>query len=251
MKLDGKVVLLTGASSGMGKEMSLLFAKEGANVVAVARRMNKLEELSKEATDLNGEIFAVEGDVTKDEDINNMVDKAMERFGKIDILVNNAGVLDNFTALGDLDDDLWNKVLDINLTAPMKISRKVLPIMVKQGKGNMINIASLGGLYGARAGTAYTASKHGLIGITKNIAYMYAEKGIRCNAICPGGVETEIMSSLEPSEFGMARVMKGVTNDIRSGSGKEIANIALFLASEDSSFINGDAIVADAGWTAY
>lgn len=251
MKLDGKVVLLTGASSGMGKEMSLLFAKEGANVVAVARRMNKLEELSKEAADLNGDIFAVEGDVTKDEDINNMVDKAMERYGKIDILVNNAGVLDNFTALGDLDDDLWNKVLDINLTAPMKISRKVLPIMVKQGKGNMINIASLGGLYGARAGTAYTASKHGLIGITKNIAYMYAEKGIRCNAICPGGVETEIMSSLEPSEFGMARVMKGVTNDIRSGSGKEIANIALFLASEDSSFINGDAIVADAGWTAY
>lgn len=251
MKLDGKVVLLTGASSGMGKEMALLFAKEGASVVAVARRMNKLEELSKEASDLSGEIIAVEGDVTKDEDISNMVDKTMKKYGKIDILVNNAGILDNFTALGDLDDKLWDKVLDINLTAPMKLSRKVLPIMEKQGKGNMINIASLGGLYGSRAGTAYTASKHGLIGITKNIAYMYAEKGIRCNAICPGGVETEIMNTLEPSKFGMERVMKGTTNNIRSGSGKEIANIALFLASEDSSFINGDAIVADAGWSAY
>ena len=251
MKLDGKVVLLTGASSGMGKEMALLFAKEGANVVAVARRMNKLEELSKEAADLSGEIVAVEGDVTKDEDINNMVEKAIEKYGKIDILVNNAGILDNFTALGDLDDELWNRVLNINLTAPMKISRKVLPIMEKQGKGNIINIASLGGLYGSRAGIAYTASKHGLIGITKNIAYMYAEKGIRCNAICPGGVETEIMNTLEPSEFGMERVMKGTTNNIRSGSGKEIANIALFLASEDSSFVNGDAIVADAGWSAY
>lgn len=251
MKLDGKVVLLTGASSGMGKEMALLFAKEGANVVAVARRLERLEELSKEADDLSGEIIAVEGDVTKDEDINNMVEKAMDKYGKIDILVNNAGILDDFTALGDLDDELWDKVLNVNLTAPMKISRKVLPIMEKQGKGNMINIASLGGLYGSRAGAAYTASKHGLIGITKNIAYMYAEKGIRCNAICPGGVETEIMNTLSPSEFGMERVMKGTTNNIRSGSGKEIANIALFLASDDSSFINGDAIVADAGWSAY
>lgn len=180
-----------------------------------------------------------------------MVDFTMDKYGRIDILINNAGILDNFTALGDLSDELWEKVININLTAPMKLSRKVIPIMEKQESGNIINISSLGGLYGSRAGAAYTASKFALTGLTKNIAYMYAEKGIRCNAISPGGVDTEISANLEPSEFGMDRVMKGTANNIRSGSGKEIATIALFLASDESSFVNGDVIVADAGWTAY
>ncbi|SMB89995.1 NAD(P)-dependent dehydrogenase, short-chain alcohol dehydrogenase family [Desulfonispora thiosulfatigenes DSM 11270] len=251
MRLEGKVVLLTGASSGMGKDMALLFAKEGAKVVAVARRKSKLDELSNEATGLPGEVVALEGDVTQDADIDHMVEYTMDKYKRIDVLVNNAGIIDNFTPLGELNDELWDKVLNVNLTAPMKLSRKVLSIMLNQEKGNIINISSLGGLYGSRAGTAYTASKFGLIGITKNIAYMYAEKGIRCNAICPGGVETEILSKLEPSKFGMERVMKGATNNIRSGTGKEIANIALFLASDESSFVNGDQIVADAGWTAY
>ena len=251
IKLERKVVLITGASSGMGKEMALLFAEEGAKVVAVARRMSKLEELSKQGKDLAGEITAFEGDVSKDADINKMVDFTVEKYGRLDVLITNAGVREDFTALGGRDAELWGKGLRINLPAPMKLSRKVLPIMEKQEKGNIINISSLGGLYGARAGIAYTASKFGLTGITKNIAYMYAEKGIRCNAICPGGVETEIMDTLQPSEFGMNRVMKGTGNNIRSGSGRELANIALFLACEDSSFVNGDTIVADAGWTAY
>ena len=251
MRLEGKVALITGASSGIGKEMTLLFAQEGARVVAVARRKDKLDELVKESSGLAGEVLAVEADVTIDSDIDNMVKSTVDKFGTVDVLINNAGIMDNFTPLGELEDDLWNRVLEINLTGPMKISRKVLSIMLDQGKGNIINVASLGGLYGARAGTAYTASKFGLIGMTKNIAYMYGEKGIRCNAICPGGVDTEIMSKLAPSEFGMERVMKGAANGIRSGSGKEIANIALFLASDESSFVNGDEIVADAGWTAY
>ena len=251
MRLEGKVVLLTGASGGMGKDMALLFAKEGAKVVAVARRMEKLEELSKEAADLTGEITPLEGDVSKVEDIDHMVDFTVEKYGRVDVLVNNAGIMDNFTPLIDVTDELWDKVMKINLEAPMKLMRKVLPIMVKQEKGNIINISSLGGIYGARAGAAYTASKHALTGITKNVAYMYANKGIRSNAICPGGVETDIMSTLQPNEFGMERIMAGVANNPSSGSGKEIADIALFLASEESSFVNGVAIAADAGWTAY
>nr|WP_300002957.1 SDR family oxidoreductase [Tissierella sp.] len=251
MRLEGKVVLLTGASGGMGKDMALLFAKEGAKVVAVARRMEKLEELSKEAAGLDGEIAALEGDVSDEKDLQNMVDFTMEKFGKIDVLVNNAGIMDNFTPLGDVTDELWDRVMNINLLAPMKLMRLVIPIMEKQEAGNIINISSLGGLYGARAGAAYTASKHALNGMTKNVAYMYAEKGIRANLICPGGVDTDIMSTLQPNEFGMERIMKGVSNNPRSGSGKEIANIALFLASDESSFVNGDSITADAGWTAY
>ena len=251
MRLNDKIVLLTGASAGIGKEMALLFAEEGAKVVAVARRMNRLEELEKQSKDFSGEIVALEGDISKNEDIDKMVDFTMDKYGKIDILVNNAGVLDNFTPLGELSDELWDKVIDINLTAPMKLARKLIPIMEKQEKGNIINISSLGGLYAGRSGTAYSASKFGLTGLTKNIAYIYAEKGIRCNAICPGSVETEIMSTLQPSEFGMERIMKGTSNNIRTGSAKEIANIALFLASDESSFISGDTIVADAGWSAY
>lgn len=251
MRLDGKTVLLTGASSGIGKSTALLFAKKGANVVAVARRMEKLEEISKEAADFPGEVVAFRGDISVDEDIDNMVAYTMERYGKIDVLMNNAGVLDNFTPLDEVTDELWDRVININLTAPMKLTRKVLPIMIKQEKGNIINTSSLGGLYGGRAGTAYSASKFGLTGLTKNVAYMYAPKGIRCNAICPGGVETEIMSNLQPSEYGMERIMKGTTNNPRSGSSDEIANIALFLASDESSFVSGDTIVADAGWTAY
>lgn len=251
MRLDGKVVLLTGASSGMGKEMALLFAKEGAKVVAVARRRDRLDQVSEEAAGLSGQVVGLEGDVTKLEDIDKMVDFAMDKYGRIDVLVNNAGIMDNFTPLADVSDELWDRVLNLNLLAPMKLMRKIIPIMEKQEKGNIINTSSLGGLYGARAGAAYTASKFALTGLTKNVAYMYAEKGIRANAICPGGVDTEIMSSLQPNEFGMERIMKGVSNNPRSGSGREIANIALFLASDESSFINGDTIVADAGWTAY
>ena len=251
MKLDGKVVLLTGASSGMGREMALVFAKEGAKVVAVARRTEKLEELSKEASNLGGELTSLTVDLSKEEDINRMVDFTMNKYERIDVLVNNAGILDDFTPLGELSNELWDKVLSVNLVAPMKISRKVLIIMGEQGKGNIINIASLGGLYGGRAGAAYTVSKFGVVGLTKNIAYMYAERGIRCNAICPGGVETEITKNLQASTFGMERVMHGSSNNIRSATTKEIANIALFLASEESSIINGDMIIADAGWTAY
>lgn len=251
MRLENKVVLLTGASSGMGRDMALLFAKEGAKVVAVARREEKLKEIADQSKDFAGEILACEGDVSKQEDIDKMVDFTMGKYNRIDVLVNNAGVMDNFEAVADVTDEDWDKILSINLTAPMRILRKVIPIMIKQEKGNIINISSLGGLYGARAGASYTSSKFALTGLTKNTAYMYAEKGIRCNSIHPGGVDTEISKNLKPNEFGMDRVMKGVANNLRSGSGEEIANIALFLASEESSFVNGAAIVADAGWTAY
>ena len=124
--------------------------------------------------------------------------------------------------------------------------------MVKQEKGNIINIASIGGLFGARAGVAYTASKHGLVGLTKNTAFMYANKGIRCNAICPGAVATNIGETMRaPSQFGLERAMSGMGTNPKTGEALDIAKVALFLASDDSGFINGATITADAGWTAY
>lgn len=251
MKLNEKIILITGASSGVGREISLLFAEEGATVVAVARRKDKLDELAKEASSFPGEIVSMEGDITIDENIDLVVNSMMDRYGRIDVLVNSAGVMDDFSAVGDLTDEQFNKVTSINFIAPMKLCRKVVPIMEKQEKGNIINMASLAGLYGGRAGAAYTTSKYALIGLTKNIAYMYAEKGIRCNAICPSGVDTGISDNIKPNEFGLNRVIKGTGNGTGSASTRDIANLALFLASDDSRFISGDAIVADAGWTAY
>lgn len=251
MRLDEKIVLVTGASSGIGKEIALLFAKEGARVVAVARRINKLEELVNSTIGYNGIIIPFEGDVSKQEDMDKLVDYIIKNFGRIDILVNNAGNLDNFTPVHDLSDELWENILDINLTAPMKLARKIIPFMIQAESGNIVNVASIGGLNGARGGAAYTASKFGLVGLSKNIGFMYANKGIRCNVICPGGVDTEITSNQKPNTFGVERIMSGTGNNIRSGSPEEIANIALFLASDESSLINGATIVADAGWTAY
>ncbi len=252
MKLCGKVAVVTGASSGMGKAIALLYAKEGASVVAVARRKEKLNELIEESKDYEGKIIAMQGDVSRKEDNEKMIDLAIESFGKIDILVNNAGVMDEMMPVAEVTDELWNKVLSVNLDGPFYACRKAVNSMLKQGSGIIINVGSIGGLNGCRAGTSYTASKYALLGLTKNIGFMYADKGIRCNIICPGGVESEIGVGIShPSEFGFSRVRLGMGNVPRTGSPEEIATIALFLATDDSSFVNGTEIVADAGWTAF
>ena len=250
MRLEGKVAVVTGASSGMGRAIALLFAKEGAKVVAVARRKERLEEIAQQAP--AGSIIPVQGDMGKKEDIENMIEQAVSQFGKLDILVNNAGIMDDFTPAGDVSDDLWERVININLTGPFRAVRKALDYMLKQGSGTIVNVASIGGLFGSRAGAAYTASKHGLVGFTKNTAFMYGDKGIRSNVICPGGVATEIvenMTNVHP--YGAQKAQSGTAGNIRMGSSEEIANIALFLASDESSLVNGATLVADAGWTAY
>ncbi|WP_195263449.1 SDR family NAD(P)-dependent oxidoreductase [Clostridium sp. 1001275B_160808_H3] len=252
MKLNGKVAVVTGASSGMGRSIALLYAKEGAFVVAVARRKEKLDELIEASKDYEGKIITMQGDVSKKEDNEKMIDLAIERFGKIDILVNNAGVMDEMMPVAEVPDELWEKVMSVNLNGPFYACRKAVNSMLKQGSGIIINVGSIGGLNGCRAGVSYTASKYALLGLTKNIGFMYADKGIRCNIICPGGVESEIGVGIShPSEFGFSRVRLGMGNVPRSGSPDEIATIALFLATDDSSFVNGTEIVADAGWTAF
>ncbi len=198
-------------------------------------------------------ILPVAGDVTSEEDVGAAVALAAERWGRVDILVNNAGIMDDMTPVGDLSDALWDRVMDVNLKAPMRLTREVLAGMLAQGRGNIINIASVCGLQGGRTGAAYTASKHALIGLTKNTAFMYADKGIRCNAICPGYVATGLAAAgaLNPSALGMERALAGRGLSPRTAQPEEIANVALFLASDESGSINGAAMVADSGWTAY
>lgn len=252
-RLEQKTAVVTGASSGIGRAIALLFAREGASVVAVARRKERLEALARLAKQQGGgPVIPFPGDVTVRRDMEQMIELAIEKFGRLDILVNNAGLMDEMTPVGDVSDELWEKIIAVNLTGPFYACRKAVTVMAAQGGGNIINISSLGGLHGSRAGASYTASKFALTGMTKNIAFQYAPKGIRCNAICPGGVETEIgVGMAHPNPFGMERVMSGVKNNPRSGTAEEIAAIALFLASRESSFVNGAALPADAGWTAY
>ncbi len=252
MRLKDKVVILTGASSGMGRAGALRFAEEGAKVVAVARRKERLEELVEAAKDLSGEIYAIQGDVSCDEDINRVIEETMERFGRIDVLVNNAGILDDYLSADNMTDEMWNKVLNVNVTGPMKLIRGVINHMINQGSGNIINIASVGGLFGARGGMAYVASKHALLGMTKHIGFIFQDKGIRCNAIAPGGVNTEIAGTVgNPNMAVLEKLNKGFQVLPVTGEGEDIGNIMVFLASDESRFINGATIVADGGWTAF
>lgn len=254
MRLSGKVVIVTGASSGMGRSIASLFAKEGAKVLAVARRLERLEDLAKETSEFEGELIPFAGDMMDKAQVEGMIDEAVKRFGSLDILVNNAGLMDDFSAVGDIKDDMWEKIFKINVDAPMYAMRKASNLFLAQNSGVIINVSSIGGLFGCRAGASYVASKHALIGLTKNTAFMYAKKNIRCNAICPGAIETEVGTGefmQDINKEGMGVAMSGIGLNPRTGKGEEIAETAVFLASDASSFINGQCIAVDGGWTAY
>lgn len=248
MRFEGKCVVVTGASSGMGRKIALDFAKEGATVIAVARRLERLEEIAKEADGFAGKILPYQGDISLEEVNNGMIDYAVKECGKLDVLVNNAGIMDEFTPIGELTDELFNKVMAVNLNGPIYAMRKAVQVMLEQEtKGNIVNIASIGGVCGARAGVAYTASKHAIVGATKNTAYMYAGK-IRCNVVCPGGVETEVMNSqTNISQFGVGRIMAGLDTSIPAGKVEDISTAVLYIASDDAKFMTGAEIVIDGG----
>lgn len=248
MRFEGKCVVVTGASSGMGRKIALDFAKEGATVIAVARRLERLEEIAKEAESFAGKILPYQGDISLEEVNNSMIDYAVKECGKLDVLVNNAGIMDEFTPIGELTDELFNKVMAVNLNGPIYAMRKAVQVMLEQEtKGNIVNIASIGGVCGARAGVAYTASKHAIVGATKNTAYMYAGK-IRCNVVCPDGVETEVMNSqTNISQFGVGRIMAGLDTSIPAGKVEDISTAVLYIASDDAKFMTGAEIVIDGG----
>ncbi|WP_333644422.1 SDR family oxidoreductase, partial [Parolsenella catena] len=230
------------------------FAKEGATVVAVARRQERLAELAAqvEADGLPGKILPFVGDVSSRETNDAMIDFAVEQTGKLDVLVNNAGIMDGFEPIGDISDERWEKVFAVNVNGPMYAMRKAVQVMLGQeSRGNIVNVASIGGTNGARAGAAYTASKHALVGMTENTGYMYAHEGIRCNAICPGGVKTEIAGSMMAdagiNQFGMGRSMAGLDGEIRQAEPEELAAAVLFAASDEASFMTGACVKVDGG----
>jgi NAD(P)-dependent dehydrogenase (short-subunit alcohol dehydrogenase family) len=251
-KLENRVAIVTGAASGMGKAIAILYAKEGAKVAVSDLVLKDAENVVYEIESAGGVAFPIKANITNEVDVQDLVDSTVNKFGTIDILVNNAGIMDNFVPAGAVTDELWDRVFAVNSTGPMRTIRKVLPIFISKKSGTIVNIASVGGVFGSRAGAAYTASKHAIIGLTKNVGFQYATLGIRCNAIAPGAVNTNISKTIcDPHEFGMERAMAGINLNPRSGEPNDIAKVALFLASDEASFVNGTIISADAGWTAY
>ena len=247
----GKVAVVTGASSGMGRDIAQALCAEGATVVVVARRQERLEELAEKCQDMPGKILPYVADLMHDEENHKMIDYALAQAGRLDILINDAGMMDEMKPVGEVDDDLYQRVMTLNVKSPMLAMQKAVQIMEKQGGGNIINVASIGGTNGCKAGAVYTMSKHALIGLTQNTAFMYAGKNIRTNAICPGGVGTEVgLNMKNPSPLGLERVMAGVDTSIRQAEVEEITGLVLFIASDAASFINGAVIAADGGVTA-
>jgi NAD(P)-dependent dehydrogenase (short-subunit alcohol dehydrogenase family) len=251
-RIDNQVAVITGAASGMGKQIALLYAKEGAKVVVSDMNLESAQAVVTEIESKGGTALALAANVTKEEDVQNLIDTTVKTYGTLDILVNNAGIMDNFEPVEAATDDRWKLIMEVNAMGPVRTIRKSIPLFKEKKRGIIVNIASAGGLHGSRAGVMYTASKHALIGITKNVGFQYANLGIRCNAIAPGSVNTNIGTTIyAPNEFGMERAMAGMNLNPRVGEPEEIAKVALFLASDDSSFVNAATITVDGGWTAY
>jgi NAD(P)-dependent dehydrogenase (short-subunit alcohol dehydrogenase family) len=250
MRLQDKVVVITGAGSGMGRSMAVRFANEGAKLVLGDRHVERLRETDDMIASATGSVQTAEGDIRYQETAEALVDLALATHGRIDVLVNNAGIMDHFQGVGELDNDVWRQVLATNLDGPMFTTRRALAHMLKVGRGSIINIASLSSFSGASAGAAYTASKHGLLGLTRNTAWRYAKEGIRCNAICPGAVKTNIEESMPQNEVdpaGMARAVEFFSLGSVYLDPAEIASIGVFLASDESRYVNGAVISCDGG----
>jgi NAD(P)-dependent dehydrogenase (short-subunit alcohol dehydrogenase family) len=253
MRLEGKVAVITGAASGIGLAIATRFAAEGASIVAGDWNAERLDAAVAAIQAAGGNIVAAQGNIADRDTADALVELAIATYGRLDVLCNNAGIMDYMQGVGELDDEIWRRVMGVNVDGPMYTSRRAVQQMRQQGAGSIINIASIGGLQGGAAGAAYTVSKHALIGLTRNTAWMYAQEGIRCNAICPGATATNIAETM-PAErldpFGASRTGAYAALIPATLEPRDIADLALYLASDESRYINGAVITADAGWTA-
>lgn len=245
MKLKDKVALITGSSRGIGRSIAILFAKEGAKIIV---NYNNSEEeamgVVKEIKDLGSEVIAIKCDVSKEDEVKNMIKKSIDKFGRIDILVNNAGIFFD-VPFEERTVNQWKRTLEVNIIGTFLCTKYVVKVMLKQGYGNLINISSINAINNNSSDSIdYDTSKAGVINFTKSMAEEFAPH-VRVNCIAPGWVDTDINKEL-PKDF-VKEVIKKISLR-RFGQPIEIANVALFLASEDSSYMTGSVVVVDGGY---
>jgi len=253
MDLKGKVALITGGGVGIGAEIAKRFVADGAKVCISGRRQEKLDELAKSLP--VGSVATCSGDVTNLDDVKRMVETTVKFGNKINVLVNNAGI-DNPGNIVDVDVELWKRVLEVNLTGPFLTMKICIPLMIKDGGGSIINIASLGGTRCIPTMSAYCTSKAGLIMLTKQAALDYGPSKIRCNAVCPGAVRTNMMENstgkplaekLKTDVDGAFAMLTSFTPLKRISTPDEITGLCSYLASDDSSFMTGSCVLIDGG----
>ncbi|CZR69231.1 related to 3-ketoacyl-acyl carrier protein reductase [Phialocephala subalpina] len=249
--LKGKVVIVTGASSGIGLATAEALLTHGAKVLGT--------DLSPAPSTSSADFHFLQANLVDASTPDKIVEACISAFGpKIDALLNVAGIPDQNSSVDSLTDGSWDKAIAVNLTAPVKLMRAVVPIMISNGGGSIVNVSSKAGMSGAAAGVAYTASKHGIVGVTKNVAWRYKDEGIRCNAICPGAVQTNIAANIDMANLDMkaTATLMSVRETIMPGqdystvpTADKVANVLVFLTSAMSSELNGAIIPVDHGWS--
>lgn len=243
----GKIALVTGAASGIGRATAERLAREGARVIGCNRNDEARAQADERFAELGLAIEMVKADIAVQEDVDGLVAHVGPR---IDILANVAGVMDGYTALGDLADETWDRVVDVNLTGLMRMCRAVLPGMIDRGGGAIISVGSRASLGAGPAGVAYATTKHGVLGLVKSIAYYYGPQGIRSNAALPGTVHSEMHKTSTRSGWAFERAGLAKATMPPKGQADEVAALISWLGSDEASFVNGAVVSADGGWSA-
>jgi len=248
-RLAGKVAIVTGGNAGIGEAIAKLFAQEGAAVTITGRRSSELDRVAADIAKKNGKALAIAGTVTNEGHARDVVRRTIQQFGQIDVLVNNAGTGDFGKRLHEIDDTTWTQVLDVNLTGVFRMTRAVVPEMLKRGRGAIVNISSIASLVGIPTLPAYAASKGGLDALTRALAIDYAQDGIRCNVVNPGLIDTPMAAPLMSNPEQLEPILSHYPIR-RPGKSEEVAKMVLYLASDDAAWVTGATFPIDGGMTA-
>jgi NAD(P)-dependent dehydrogenase (short-subunit alcohol dehydrogenase family) len=253
IRLDGRVAVVTGAAGVIGSATMRLLAERGAKIVAVDRKLAELEAATKELP-ASAQAMAVAADVSDEDDVKQYVAAAVAKFGTIDVFYNNAGVEGEIKAITDYPLEAFRRVLDVNVVGVFLGMKHVLPVMLKQNRGSIINTASVAGLVGSPHIAVYSASKHAVVGLTKSVAWENTNTAVRINCVCPGLIESRMLSTIFQGRFGgnappMDKILERIPAR-RLGQASEVASIVAFLASDEASYVSGSAYTVDGGRTA-
>ncbi len=248
--MNGKIALVTGAASGIGKATALAFAEHGAKVVVSDISKKEGEEVVHLIEKRGGHAIFVACDISKDAEVKNLLNRTLETYGRLDFAFNNAGIEGIEAATPDCTEENWDRVIDTNLKGVWLSMRYEIPLMLKQGGGSIVNCASIAGLVGFSEIPAYTASKHGVIGLTQTAALEFAKSKIRVNAVCPGVIHTPMVDRLTHGDATAEKGLVAAEPMGRMGKPEEIAEAVLWLCSDKSSFVTGHPLVVDGGWLA-